>query len=109
MRRYLVLMVATVWASVALGADSLGQIAQNMNGPIDMARQVFSFVSIVVGIFFLFSAFLRYLRFRQNSQEAPISSVVVYFLVGIAFICIPLAHQISLLFAAHAGVANVVS
>lgn len=96
-------------AGFAVAGSSLGEIAQNVNGPLDILRQIFSFAAAVLGVFFMCLAFMRFLRFRENPQESPLSVVVSYALLGLALVGLAFIHQLALFFAAAAGVSNVVS
>ena len=87
------LFVGKIFAQVSDG--SAGAVAAQMTQPLDVARQAFNAGSLVLGIGFVISGVFKYLRYRHNPHEAPISSVVILFLVGLAFLAFPFAYDFS--------------
>lgn len=103
---YCFLSMSTAWADYSGG---LGEVADNIRGPFEMARYFFNAGSYVLGIGFLIGSFFRFLKFRYNPQEAPLSSVIMLFLVGIAFILVPLSYQLSHYLAIKGGMHDLLS
>lgn len=93
----------------AFAAPSLGSVAQGLTGPLDIFRQAFAGIGAILGVFFLFTAWIRWTRYRQNSQEQPISNVIAYALVGIAFLLLTLVYHFSHYEAIHTGMRDVAS
>ena len=90
------LIIGLLFVSRLVFADeSLGGISENVLGPINILRHLFNIASIVLGIFLLLSAFNRYVRYRQNPQESPLSTVITWALLGVLLIVIPIAYHLS--------------
>jgi hypothetical protein len=100
------LSMSAAWADYSGG---LGAVADNIRGPFEVARYFFNAGSYVLGIGFLIGGFFRFLKFRYNPQEAPLSSVIVLFLVGVTFILIPLTYQLSHYLAITGGMYDLLS
>ena len=89
-------------------AQSMGDVADNILQPVDMLQGVMHVASIVMGIYLVTAAFMRYLRFRQNPQESPISTVILWAIFGVLFILLPFVHNLTLLAAEHTGTSGIV-
>jgi len=95
--------------SNAQQAAGIGLVAGNMLAPIDMLRQMMNAASIILGLYMLTAAITRYFRFRQNPQESPISTVIMWGILGIVLIVIPLLHHFAVVAAVQTGAGDVVT
>lgn len=89
-------------------ADSLGQVADNLMIPLDFFRRSMTGMGMVMGFFFCFSAVLRFMRYRENSQEQPIGNAIAYLLVGLAFFVLTLSYHYAMMADADFGMKDVV-
>jgi|GEM_PF-1260418 hypothetical protein len=87
------LLFTAQWAFAYGGG--LGDISRNALVPLDFLRHIFNIASILLGVFLLLNALMRYFRHRQNPHEAPLSTVIVLALCGILLIVIPVAYRLS--------------
>ena len=90
-------------------AVGLGGVANDALGPIVFLRYLLDAASFIVGAAILLSAFFRYLRHRQNPQEAPLSTVIFWAILGLILIAIPLLHYLSVAAATDTGAGDVVT
>ncbi|PIQ44106.1 MAG: hypothetical protein COV52_08460 [Gammaproteobacteria bacterium CG11_big_fil_rev_8_21_14_0_20_46_22] len=92
----------------AQAAESLGQVADNFMVPLDFFRRSMTGMGVVLGIFFCFSAVLRFIRYRENPQEQPIGNAIAYLLVGLAFFVLTLSYHYAMMADATFGMRDVV-
>ena len=80
-----------VWAE----HTGLGSMAESMvQGPLTIIMNFIDDACYIAGIIMILVGFNKYLRYRQNPQETPISTPIVYFLLGAAVILLPLVYYL---------------
>lgn len=89
-------------------AVSLGEAADNAMVPINLFRQAMTGMGVILGFFFCFSGILRYMRHRENPQEQRLSTVIVYFITGLAFFVLTFSYHYAMMADSHFGMADVV-
>ena len=68
--KLIILSLASILSVVAYAqGDGIGLVADSLLGPLSMLREMMNAASILIGIYLLASAFMRYLRHRKNPQE----------------------------------------
>jgi hypothetical protein len=88
-------------------STSLGDVAANLTAPISAVRYAFNAACYILGAGFLLSSLFRFGRYRQNQQEAPLSSVVTLLLIGLVLIILPLGYDLSHYWATNQGIGDV--
>lgn len=79
-----------VWAETGLGS-----VAESMvQGPLTIIMNFIDDACYVAGIIMLLVGFNKYLRYRQNPQETPISTPIVYVILGVAIILLPFVYYL---------------
>lgn len=73
----------------------IGQIAGNLLVPIGVVSQFMSSASILVGIACLFASVLRFVEYRSNPLARPLSNVIILFIIGIVFLCLPFLYKLA--------------
>lgn len=107
---FLVYLQGFAWADQVVASlpddnqDNLGGVAANMATPIGFVEKVFNGMSVVLGVYMLMSAAVRYKKYRENPQESPISFVIVWVILGIILIVLPFLHHLTFLASQHTGV-----
>ncbi|OGT31432.1 MAG: hypothetical protein A3E87_03645 [Gammaproteobacteria bacterium RIFCSPHIGHO2_12_FULL_35_23] len=94
--------------AASASAQSLGGVAQDALGPIIFLRYALDAASFILGGLLLMSAFMRYLRHKQNPQESPLGTIIFWAILGIVLIAIPLLHYLAVMAATDTGAGNVV-
>lgn len=103
--RFLIVIVCCI--TIQTFAASLGSMSQGILNPLDLFKKALSGIAVVMGVFFLFSAWIRYMRYRRNPQEVPISTVIVYVIIGIAFLVLTLSYRLTHYENVHHGMQDV--
>ena len=76
-------------------ATGLGRMASHMiQGPMTILMHFIDDACYVAGIVLLLVGFNKYMRHRQNPQEIPISTPIVYFILGIVIILLPFSYYL---------------
>jgi len=88
-------LLLPVLAFSAQKPAGVGAMANGLMEPVSVLTNFVMDGSMVVGIAFLFAAFVRYMQHRVNPLAAPTSSVVVLFIGGILLLLMPLAHKLT--------------
>ena len=107
---FILLLLIDVTAFAFYGQHSqvgLGNVAGDLLGPLGLLRHLFNIASLILGVVMLISGFSRYLRYRKNPQESPLSTVLLWFFLGLVLIAIPLLHYAAIIAAQKTGTANV--
>lgn len=82
-----------VWARDE--TTGLGTMAEHMvQGPLTIIMNFIDDACYVAGIIMILVGFNKYLRYRQNPQETPISTPIVYFVLGVAIILLPFVYYL---------------
>lgn len=78
------------------GTTGFGKMAgQLVQGPMTILMSFMDDACYVAGVVLLLVAFNKYLRYRENPQETPISTPIVYLVLGIGIILLPLAYYLA--------------
>ena len=73
----------------------LGTIAHQMvEGPMTIIMGFMDDACYVAGAVLLLVGFTKFLRYRQNPQETPLSTPIVYAILGIGVILLPWAYYL---------------
>jgi len=72
-----------------------GQVANNMMEPVSMLANFIGSMSVVLGISFVFAAFIKYMEHRVNPLATPISTIVLLFIMGIILVFLPLIYKLT--------------
>lgn len=91
----LIIFLLSLSSAFASSGITLGGMANDAMGPIEILRHLFNAASVIVGASFLISAWFRYLRHRRNPQESPLGTVLVFAILGVALIAMPFLYQLS--------------
>lgn len=77
------------------GPASFGKMAGDMvQGPLTLVMNFMDDACYIAGIVFLLVGFNKYLRYRDNPQETPISTPIVYFVLGAVVVLLPLIYYL---------------
>jgi hypothetical protein len=77
------------------GTTGFGRMASHLvRGPMTVLMSFMDDACYVAGVILLLVAFNKYLRYRENPQETPISTPIVYLILGIGVILLPLAYYL---------------
>jgi hypothetical protein len=76
--------------------SGIGGIAENMMEPVAVISDFVTNGALIIGVSFLFAAFFRFLQYRVNPLAAPLSTVIILFLLGVSLLLLPLAYKLSL-------------
>src|SRR5579883_194003 len=94
--RALFVLIGIGLSSIAWATEpGLGGVAENILGPVDIITQFVGSASIVVGICSLLASFLKYRQHRVNQLVAPLSTIVVLFLIGVALLLLPFVYKLT--------------
>ena len=82
-------------SSYAQDSEGLGEMADKLvEGPLYGLYGFMKGVCVVVGVSLLIAAFNKYRWYRRNPQEVPISTPIVYVLLGILMIALPFIYYL---------------
>jgi hypothetical protein len=93
----LLVIVLTLFASPLVSAAELvgiGDFADSLIAPVGVVSDFVNTAATIVGIACIFGAFLRFGQFRINPVAAPISSVIILFILGLSLLCLPLLNVV---------------
>ncbi len=82
-------------AQIGPKGQSLGQVSQSLLDPLSGIKKMMAAISVIAGIAFLMGAVIQYMDHRKNPIQVTISKPIVYLILGIIFIAIPYATEIS--------------
>lgn len=92
------LLLFLLYPTLAIGYKNrdvgIGGMANNLMDPVGIVTEFVVNGSIIIGVCFLFSAFLRYTRYRMNPLESPLSTVMVFILIGLILIGLPFVRKL---------------
>lgn len=95
MRQFYLFIIILLVPSLALAEVGVGEVADNLLGPVYIVSGFIGSASIVIGICALFGSFLRFMQYRINPSASPLSSVIVLFLIGTVLVCLPLIYKLT--------------
>ena len=95
--KILTLLVCLAIPAFASASDlvGIGRVAENILEPVNMVSDFICTASIITGVSALFGAFLKYMQHRVNPLVAPISTVVVLFIIGVVLVCLPFIYMMT--------------
>jgi Ca2+/H+ antiporter len=70
-------------------ALDLGQITDNMMGPIMVIAKIMADVSVAVGVGLLIGSVLQYAAYRRNPSQVRLTTPIFLVIMGIILIAIP--------------------
>ena len=76
-------------------AATLGDISNNLMGPVTGLARVMHAVCYVAGVGFFIGGLLQYKYHRENPQQVRLSTPIVLVLLGVVFLMIPLVSYLS--------------
>lgn len=79
----------------AFASSGIGDLASNLLEPVYVASSFVNSAAIAVGVCAVFGAILRYMQHRVNPLAAPISTVIILFVLGVVLICLPLMYKLT--------------
>jgi len=79
----------------AANPAGIGRVASNMLDPVYVVSDFVSTAAIIIGGTCLFGSFLKYMQYRVNPLAAPLSTVIVLFLMGLVLVCLPLVYKLT--------------
>ncbi len=88
-------LALTFYLLVAQAAPSLGDVSQTALEPLTGLKKIIVAISVIAGIAFLMGAVIQYRDHRKNPMQVTLSKPIVYFILGVIFIVIPYAADIS--------------
>jgi len=72
-----------------------GTMASHMvQGPMTILMHFIDDACYVAGIVLLLVGFSKFMRYRRNPQETPISTPIVYFILGVLVILLPFSYYL---------------
>ena len=73
----------------------IGAVANNMMEPVGLFANFVGSGSIVIGIGFLFGALVKYRQHKRNEMAAPISTVILLFIMAVVLLLLPFAYKLT--------------
>lgn len=73
----------------------IGGVANNLMEPVTILANFIGTIAIIIGISFLFAAFVKYMQHRVNPLAVPISTVVLLLVMGICLLLIPFLYKLT--------------
>ncbi|MGB6977131.1 MAG: hypothetical protein WBE18_06745 [Gammaproteobacteria bacterium] len=83
------LLCANTFA-VAASNQSLGQIAQQLTGPIMQTTHLLETICLICGVGLVLASLLKYKAHRNNPREIPFSTPLMLLVFGLALIVLGL-------------------
>lgn len=83
------LSAALCLISTQAGADSLGQVADNLMGPLAGLGRIVNAICFIAGVGFLLGGIVQYRYHRENPQQVRLGTPLVLLFLGICLIAIP--------------------
>ena len=88
-KKALLIAVTLLWILPAHAA-SLGDVAANLFVSVQGIKSIMDVLCYMTGAGLLLGCFFRFIKYRKNPIEAPLSSVIVLFLTGLIVVLLPL-------------------
>ena len=74
--------------------SGFGAKANELMQPIGVLGDAITNICLILGIMFLFGAFLRYRLYRVNPLAAPLSTVIFLFILAFLLLSLPFLHYL---------------
>ena len=81
--------------STQIAADSLGQVANNLMGPIQGLGRIVNAICFIAGVGFLLGGIVQYRYHRENPQQVRLSTPLVLLFLGICLVAFGNASKIA--------------
>lgn len=88
------LLPGSVFAYHSAQPVGFGGMALEILGPVTLLSDFVSTAALVIGAMMLMGSFIRYTRYRRNPLEAPLSSVIVLFIIGACLVALAVVHMV---------------
>lgn len=72
----------------------IGGIAGNLLEPVSILTDFVTSISLIIGVMFMFVAFMKYMQHRKNPLAVPINNVVFLVIFGVILILLPLSYKL---------------
>ena len=82
-------VVLTLWV-LPIQAASLGDVASNLFVSVQSIKSIMDVLCYMTGGGLLLGSVFRFVKYRKNPIEAPLSSVIVLFLTGVVVLMLTL-------------------
>lgn len=92
--KLIVLALLFSFSATALAAKSLGEISDTLIGGADILAKVMWAACIIVGIGLIAAAFTQFQIHRSNPKLVPLTTPVMYVILGVIALCIPFGERI---------------
>ena len=76
-------------------AISFGEIAENIQEPIEIVSGFVSVGCLLIGTACLFAAIVKYFEHRRSPLHVPLSTVIWLVIIGILLLCLPFAYIVT--------------
>lgn len=73
----------------AASPGGIGQVAQNMMGPVGLLSEFVYTACFGIGGAFIFASLIKYIEYRRSPTMVPISTVVFLLIAGAVLILLP--------------------
>jgi flagellar biosynthesis protein FlhB len=90
-------------------AATLGSVSNKLNEGVHFIGSALYIASFGVGAFLIMSAISRFFRWRKNSMETSLITVIFSFLLGLALVAIPFIHTLVVKAAIATGQGSVIN
>lgn len=84
-----------LWLADVAAASDIGQIAQTLSAGGGVLQKLMWAACIIVGIMLISAAFTQFQIHRRNPKLVPLTTPVMYLILGIVAIAIPFTNTIS--------------
>ena len=93
------MMRVLLWCCLLFANRSMASdwkdVSSNITGSLDMVTQFVVFACLLVGVFCLFAAFVKYFAYRRNPLAAPFSTVMWLLMMALILMAVPVLHVVS--------------
>jgi len=72
--------------------QGIGDYASQILHPVGILNNFIGSAAIIVGVGCLFAAFFRYMQHRVNPLAAPISTVILFLILGLLLLALPFIY-----------------
>lgn len=78
--------------SLRSSAAGIGDFAGQFIEPVNILSNFISSGSLIVGVMLLVAALMRYLQYRVNPLASPLSTVVMFVVLGLMLVALPFVY-----------------
>jgi len=87
------LLLLLLFSGVVFAASSgLGQVADNLMGPVDFLSNFVYSACFIVGGGFIFASIIKYFEHKRSPLMVPISTPIFLFIAGLILVLLPFTY-----------------